>query len=120
MNFGVWQRNNLIANVADCSDHNVLPLTYGETYLLVAKIVAGRDNPDQTFVRVYASEEPVDASEPENWSLVVDVVYSDLVLDTVDIEIKSIRRQHALDELRLGTTWSAVTAPYVTAPATQP
>ncbi len=118
INFGV-RHNTLFANLADIGSHNTLPLSPRESYLLVAKIVAGSQNPDQTFVRVYGAQELIDRDEPEEWSLVVDAVYCDLVLDTVEIDINGIRRQ-VLDELRLGRTWSSVTAPYLTAPPPPP
>jgi hypothetical protein len=91
-------------------------LSNNEPYLLVAKIVASRENPDQVFVRLYGMEEAVTAEEPESWSLAGRAMKTDLVLEWLEIEIDSARRQ-TLDELRLGSTWSAVTGPYLVAPS---
>jgi hypothetical protein len=118
MRFGL-HHNDLVANLARENECHTLPLAPRETYLLVAKVVAGRDNPDQAFVRVYDPRERIDSIEPQSWSLVLAAVDCDFVLDTVEIEINGNRRQ-VLDELRLGTTWSSVAAPYVTTAAAQP
>lgn len=90
-----------------------LPLSYNEPYLLIAKIVASASNPDQVFVRVYGVEGQVSAEEPDFWSIAgPGNIKSDLVLEWLEIEIDSWRRQ-TLDELRLGRTWAAVAGPYV-------
>src|SRR5262249_1886318 len=52
LNIGVGKSNRLFTFFDRASAQTPLPLRYGETYLLVAKIVAGRKDPDQVFVRV--------------------------------------------------------------------
>ncbi len=86
-----------------------LPLDYEETYLLVAKIVAGRTRPDQVFLRVYRPDEPVGRSEPGSWSVTTRPVKSHLVLSSLSVHLNSEAPQ-LFDELRIGTTWSSVTA----------
>jgi hypothetical protein len=90
-----------------------LPLSYGETYLLVAKVAASGAHPDQVFLRVYGPQEPVDLQEPANWSSSGPPIESDLVFDWLEIHINSFTRQ-TIDEIRLGTTGSSVTAAWAT------
>jgi hypothetical protein len=73
--------------------------------------VAGESGPDQVFLRVYAAEEPTEAEEPAGWTLVGPSFHSDLVFDWLQIHINSGTRQ-TLDEVRVGTTWASVTAPW--------
>ena len=75
--------------------------------------------PDQVFLRVYGPEEPVGREEPTGWSAAGPQIYSDLVFDWFEIHINSQTRQ-TIDEVRLGTTWASVTAPWVGAPKAQP
>jgi hypothetical protein len=86
-----------------------LPLSFGETYLLVAKVAASGAYPDQVFLRVYGPDEPVEAEETAHWSAVGPPIESDLVFDWLEVHINSDTRQ-TIDEIRIGTTWGAVTA----------
>jgi hypothetical protein len=111
----IGQANSLRAKLESSGPKRPLPLSYNETYLLVSKIVASANNPDQVFVQVYGIEDPVDAVEPANWTLEGNEVNSNRTFEWLEIEINSPKRQ-TLDELRLGSTWSAVTGPYVVQP----
>jgi hypothetical protein len=111
-NVGVDQTNTLFTYLQRVGARAPLPLSSGETYLLVAKIAAGGANPDQAFVRVYGPDEPVDAEEPGMWSVVGPQVESDLVFDWLQVHINSKTRQ-SIDEVRLGTTWASVAAPWL-------
>lgn len=110
LNFGVRGPNLLFTHLQRVGARAPLPLSYGVTYLLVAKIVAGGTNPDQVFLRVYGPDEPVERDEPGSWSIVGPSFESDLVFDWLQLHVNSKRRQ-TLDEVRLGTTWESVTAP---------
>ena len=109
MNFGVDRTNDLFAHLERIGRRMPLPLSFDETYLLVAKIAASGTHPDQLFLRVYGPEEPVDLAEPSGWSAISPPIQSDLVFEWLEIHINSHTRQ-AIDEIRLGTTWSSVTA----------
>jgi len=112
LSVGAAQPNHVVfANLEGGGARTALPLGYERTYLLVGKIVAGRKSPDQVFLRVYRPDEPVDRGEPASWSVASRPVQSDLVLDTLTIHVNSESRQ-AIDEIRLGTTWRSVTAPW--------
>ncbi|MBO0699736.1 MAG: hypothetical protein J2P46_15170, partial [Zavarzinella sp.] len=115
LNVGVGGANQVFTHLQGVGSRTPLPLSYGETYLLVAKIVAGRDRPDQVFIRVYAPLEPVERDESDGWSVTGPPFQSDLVFDWVQLHVNSARRQ-TIDEFRLGTTWASVTAPWVRAP----
>ena len=109
-NVGVDQVNTLFTYLARQGARTPLPLRSGETYLMVAKIVASRSHPDQTFVRVYAADEPIDLEEPGAWSVAGPPVDSDLTFEWLQVHINSKTRQ-SIDEVRVGTTWSSVTPP---------
>ena len=75
----------------------------------LAKVAASGTHPDQLFLRVYGPDEPVDRSEPAGWTAVSPPIESDLIFDWLEIHINSHTRQ-SIDEIRIGTTWPAVTA----------
>jgi hypothetical protein len=115
LNVGVGGVNELFTHLQHVGSRTPLPLSYGQTYLLVAKIVAGGPDPGQVFMRVYGPDEPVEAQETGSWSVAGPPFQSDLVFDWLEVHINSKTRQ-TLDEIRLGTTWSSVTAPWGAAP----
>ncbi|HEY2411263.1 MAG TPA: FecR domain-containing protein [Pirellulaceae bacterium] len=112
LNFGVDRTNELFTHLERIGRRMPLPLSYGETYLLVTKVAASGAYPDQAFLRIYGPQEPVDGQEPATWTAVGAPVQSDLVFDWLEIHINSHTRQ-AIDEIRIGTTWEAVTAAWV-------
>ncbi len=118
LNFGVDRTNELYMHLERVGRRMPLPLSYGETYLLVAKLAASGAHPDQVFLRVYGPQEPVDLQEPANWSASGPPIESDLVFDWLEIHINSHTRQ-TIDEIRLGTTWGSVTAAWAGSNATQ-
>ena len=111
LNFGIDKTNELFTHLERIGHRMPLPLSYGETYLLTAKVVASSSYPDQVFLRIYGPQEPVDREEPANWSVVGPPIQSDLVFDWLEIHINSHTRQ-TIDEIRLGTTWASVAAPW--------
>ena len=120
LSVGIAGNNSLFAQVEKGQHRPTqLPLAYKEPYLLVAKVLASSSQADQVFVQVYGVEDPVDASEPGTWTLIGPADASSQTFDWLEIEINSVRRQ-TLDELRVGSTWSAVTSPYVVTPAEPP
>jgi hypothetical protein len=112
LNIGIGDTNQLFTHLQGVGSRTPLPLSYGETYLLVAKIVAGKSNPDQVFMRVYGPDEPIERAESGSWSVVGPLFQSDLVFDWLQLHVNSKTRQ-MIDEIRLGTTWSSVTAPWI-------
>lgn len=111
LNVGVDRSNHVFTHLGGVGTRTPLPLSNGETYLLVAKIAASASNPDQVFIRVYGPEEPIERQEPGSWSVVGPPFRSDLVFDWLEVHINSKKRQ-MIDEIRLGTTWSSVAAPW--------
>jgi hypothetical protein len=114
LNFGVDRTNELNTHLERVGRRMPLPLSYGETYLLVAKVAASGAYPDQVFLRIYGPQEPVDRLETTTWSAVGAPVQSDLVFDWLEVHINSHTRQ-AIDEIRIGTSWGAVTGAWVVA-----
>ena len=58
---------------------------------------------------------PIAREEPGSWSVVGRPFESDLVFDWLQVHVNSKTRQ-MLDEVRLGTTWLSVTAPWMSKP----
>jgi hypothetical protein len=112
LNIGVGGTSHLFTHLAGISKKTSVPLRPGETYLMVAKIVANSAAPDQVFMRVYGPEEQVEPAESGIWTVVGQPFESSAVFDWLEIHINSRTRQ-TIDEIRLGTTWSAVTAPWL-------
>jgi hypothetical protein len=86
-----------------------LPLSPEKTYLLVAKVVAGKERPDQVLFRVYGPEEPVDPQEPKYWTGATRSFHSDEVFDRAAVLLRA-RLPQSLDEIRIGKSWRSVTA----------
>jgi hypothetical protein len=112
LDIGVGGVNHVFTHLNRIGCRTPMPLSYGETYLLVAKIVASRTSPDQIFLRLYGPQESVERDEPGSWSVIGPPVHSDLVFDWLEVHINSKTRQ-TIDEVRLGTTWASVTAPWI-------
>jgi hypothetical protein len=93
-----------------------LPVESGKTYLLVGKIVAGSDAPDQTFVCLFAPRQLVADDEPTSWTFVSRPVLCRAVYDVVQI-VGNTSTPITVDEIRLGKSWRSVAAPYVQTPA---
>lgn len=88
-----------------------LPLEENKPYLLVGKIVAGQDRPDQAFLTVYRLDGPIHTEEPAGWTLGTAPVDGDMHLDEFWFLFRGEGTQ-CIDELRIGRTWQSVTAPW--------
>jgi hypothetical protein len=108
LNIGIGASNQLFAHLLGVCSRVPLPLSNGETYLLVAKIVTGRTRACQIMLRVYGSDEPVSAREPTEWTAMSKPFHSDLVFQWLEVSVNSKRRQQ-IDEIRLATTWAGAT-----------
>lgn len=80
----------------------------GRPYLFVFKVSAARDAPAQTFLKVYADDDAVDAHEPAVWTVVGQPGRFTGVLGSLHIN-NGTERAYAIDEVRIGTTWESVT-----------
>jgi hypothetical protein len=112
LNVGVGGWNQLFTHLGGIGSRTPVPLRFDETYLLVAKIVTSKAGSDQVFMRVYGPDEPVEREETGGWTVTGPPFQSDVTFDWMEIHINSKTRQ-SLDEIRLGTTWSSVTAPWI-------
>lgn len=97
---------------ADTSSRASLPQLSGQTYAVVAKIVAGRTNPDQVFMRMMAAARLAAATEPLDWSVASESIATDMLLDQVSLEFVSSGRIEVGD-LCIGPTWDSVAQPIV-------
>jgi ferric-dicitrate binding protein FerR (iron transport regulator) len=112
LNIGVGGANQLFTHLHAVGSRTPLPLDYGTTYLLATKIIARATEPDQVFLRVYGAQEAVERREPETWTVTGPPFQSDLVFEWLEVHINSLTRQ-TIDEVRLGTTWASVAAPWL-------
>ncbi|MFM7206819.1 MAG: hypothetical protein ACKO4T_09140 [Planctomycetaceae bacterium] len=101
------KHDGALLRVADTLTRASLPQTPGEAYAVVAKIVAGKSQPDQVLVSFMAAERLAGSAEPTEWSLVSEEVCSDLRLDRLSLEFSSGGRI-AIGELCVGPTWESV------------
>jgi hypothetical protein len=116
LNVGVGGPNEAFTHLQKIGVRTPLPLNYGTTYLLAAKIVAGgAGKPAQVFLRVYGPDEPVGREEPGTWTVAGPSFHSDLVFDWLEVHVNSKTRQ-TIDEVRLGTTWASIAAPWTGPP----
>lgn len=116
LTIGVGSSNQLYAQLGRHCSRACLPLVRGTNYLLVAKVVASRTTSDQIFLRVYRPGESVSREETGSWTVVSPPFQSHLVFDHLAIQVNGNLRQ-MIDEIRLGTTWSSVTAAWAAVPA---
>ena len=80
-------------------------------YLFVCKILAQSDRPDQISIRIYADQDDVDTVEPTAWNITTRPVDSDSVLNELKFSAKNCPPTQ-FDEIRIGKSWSSVTASY--------
>jgi hypothetical protein len=80
----------------------------GRPYLFVLKVSAARDAQAQSFLKVYALDDAVDAHEPAAWTVVGQPGRFTGVLGSLHIN-NGTERAYAVDEVRIGTTWESVT-----------
>src|SRR5262249_31574022 len=112
MSIGVKGTNQLSTHLQRMNMSRSMPLTKGTTYLLVAKIAAGRSRPAQVFVRVVGPDETIEAEETGSWSLQSPPFRSELAFEWIELNMNGKNRQ-VIDEIRVGTTWASVTAPWL-------
>jgi len=96
--------------VADTLARCSLPQVADQTYAVVAKIVAGKSQPDQVLVSLMAADRLAGSAEPTEWSLVSEDVDSDLRFQKLSLEFTS-GGQIAIGDLCIGPTWASVAQP---------
>jgi ferric-dicitrate binding protein FerR (iron transport regulator) len=116
LNIGIGGANQVFTHFGGAGTRTQVPLEYGETYLLVAKIAVSAGSSSQVFVRVFGPREPVEREEPNSWTVIGPAFQSDLIFDWLEVHVNSRTRQ-TIDEIRVGTSWPSVAAPWVVAAA---
>lgn len=107
---GLRRHDGVFLRVADALSSVSLPQTPGQEYAVVAKIVAGRSQPDQVLLSLMAAERLPGSTEPAEWSVVSEEVNSDFRFEKLSLEFSS-RGQIAVGDLCIGPTWSSVAQP---------
>lgn len=106
--FGMSSENYIIMGHDDQQVLNAPQLLTGETYFYVAKIVAGKTDPDQVLLRVFSPHERVDNSEPLSWNCVSRPHDNDTIYTNFFIYVGG-DAAFQVDEVRIGSTWKSVT-----------
>jgi hypothetical protein len=104
------KHDGVFLRVADTLSTASIPQIPGQTYAVVAKIVAGRSQPDQVLVSLIAADRLAGSAEPTEWSLVSEDVDSDLRFEKLSLEFTS-GGQIAIGDLCIGPTWASVAQP---------
>lgn len=107
---GLRKHDGVFLRVADTISTASIPQIPGQTYAVVAKIVAGRAQPDQVLVSLIAADRLAGSAEPTEWSLVSEDVQSDLRFEKLSLEFTS-GGQIAIGDLCIGPTWASVAQP---------
>jgi hypothetical protein len=107
---GLRKHDGVFLRVADTISTASIPQIPGQTYAVVAKIVAGRSQPDQVLVSLIAADRLAGSAEPTEWSLVSEDVDSDLRFEKLSLEFTS-GAQIAIGDLCIGPTWASVAQP---------
>lgn len=113
-----WAKGGAWLSWEGAGNKTSLPIETDRTYLVVGKIVASRRQPDQVFIGVFGPCQKV-AKEPADWSVASRPFDCYTVFDAVHIQT-STSTPIIVDELRFGTTWSAVAPPETDRPADSP
>ena len=104
------KHDGVFLRVADTLSTASIPQIPGQTYAVVAKIVAGSLQPDQVLVSLIAADRLAGSAEPTEWSLVSEDVDSDLRFEKLSLEFSS-GGQIAVGDLCIGPTWASVAQP---------
>ena len=104
------KHDGVFLRVADTLSTASIPQIPGQTYAVVAKIVAGSSQPDQVLVSLIAADRLAGSAEPTEWSLVSEDVDSDLRFEKLSLEFTS-GGQIAVGDLCIGPTWASVAQP---------
>ena len=107
---GLRKHDGVFLRVADTLSTASIPQIPGQTYAVVAKIVAGSSQPDQVLVSLIAADRLAGSAEPTEWSLVSEDVDSDLRFEKLSLEFSS-GGQIAVGDLCIGPTWASVAQP---------
>lgn len=83
------------------------PLQTGQTYFIVAKIVASKNAPDQVFMRVLSETENIPNREPPVWTCVTTPFHDSHTWDLVRLHVGQ-KGDYLFDELRIGSSWASV------------
>lgn len=114
LHLAVYRADTLAVKFAGQSVRSAVPQPPGETFAIVAKIVAGRTQPDQIFACVLPVSRLSDR-EPLEWAVATDCIASTHVYDQVSVEIVS-QGDVLFGDIAIGTTWSSITGSMDAAP----
>ncbi|NQW48919.1 MAG: hypothetical protein HQ464_14260 [Planctomycetes bacterium] len=104
----VYRADTLAVKFAGHSVRSAVPQPPGETFAIVAKIVAGRTQPDQVFACVLPASR-LREREPLEWAVATDCIASGHIYDQVSMEIVS-QGEVFFDDIAIGTTWSSISS----------
>ena len=108
LHLAVYRADTLAVKFAGHSVRSAVPQPPGETFAIVAKIVAGRTQPDQVFACVLPASR-LREREPLEWAVATDCIVSGHIYDQVSMEIVS-QGEVFFDDIAIGTTWSSISS----------
>lgn len=103
--------NTVISHFQDSERRTAVPLVPSETYRVVCKIVASADHNDQTFVHISQQSASATPFEPESWTTASSETDSEGLLKRVSLDVATRTHDCQIDDVRIGTSWAAVTRP---------
>ena len=106
LHLAVYRADTLAVKFAGHSVRSAVPQPPGETFAIVAKIVAGRTQPDQVFACVLPASR-LSEREPLEWAVATDCIASGDIYDQVSVEIVS-QGEVLLGDIAIGSTWSSI------------
>lgn len=104
------KHDGILLRVGDTLTRASLPQIPDQAYAVVAKIVAGKSQPDQVLVSLMAADRLTGSTEPAEWSVVSEDVHSNLRFERLSLEFTS-GGQIALGDVCIGPTWASVAQP---------
>jgi len=110
MQIALRKHDGLLLRVADTLARVSLPQAPGHAYAVIAKIVAGRAEPDQVLVSLMSADRLAGSAEPAEWSIVSEGVHSDHRFERLSLEFTS-ESQIAIGDLCIGPSWASVAQP---------
>lgn len=106
--FGTTSKGFPFIKFGDRVTQTAAPIEAERVYLCVAKIHPTENGHIDTAFRVYHPNEEIESVEPVIWTTSAKHIPCTLLIDAINLRV-GFETSFNLDELRVGTTWQAVT-----------
>ncbi len=109
--FGIRDNSTMVSHFHGTEIRTAVPLAPSESYRVVCKIVASAEHNDQTFLHLSPASVKASSFEPKTWTTVTSETHSDGLLNRLNLLVRGRQSTCEIDDLRIGTSWTAVTSP---------